>query len=242
MKWQDEGILLTSARFGEKSQIISLFTQHHGRHKGLFKNSRQQLAVINSGAIMDIEWHARLEDHLGSWKFEPLYSPTAWILSNPKAMNALLSAIALCEFILPEREPHPLLYASLKNLINTFQQGAWFKSYVLFELDLIAHSGFPLNLEKCAVSGSLNDLVYVSPRTGRAVSREAGLPYHDRLLTLPSFIICDIKPDFEEIMAALDLTEYFLERYSLGIHGLGMPQARVRFKEQLKMQQKRESV
>jgi DNA repair protein RecO (recombination protein O) len=180
MRWEDEGILLSFSPFGEKSQVASVFTQSHGRHKGLYRPSRQHQATLNPGAILAANWHARLEDHLGMWQFESIYSPLAWILHDPGAMNALLSAIALIEQIFPEREPHPLLYAALKDLSQSYQTSEWLNKYVLFELALIEHSGFPLDLSQCTVSGVKEDLVYVSPRTGKAVSQTAGLPYRGR--------------------------------------------------------------
>lgn len=241
MRWNDEGIVLSIVGFGEKNHLVSVLTQNHGRHKGIFKGSKQQQSSLNPGTHVICHWHARLEDHLGLWRFENIYTPLAWVLHNPTALYALSSAIALTELLLPEREPQPDYYLIMKALITAFQHSDWLRHYINMELTLIEFNGFPLDLHQCAVTGQHHDLVYVSPRSGKAVSRQHGLPYHDRLLTLPSFFNNNMAPTLDETLSALELTEYFLDRYSLGIHGQTMPTARIRFKEHLKTQSKRES-
>jgi DNA repair protein RecO (recombination protein O) len=252
MRWQDEGILLAFSPFGEQNQIVSVLTEHHGRHKGLFKPTRRHQGTFNPGVIVDTQWYARLEEHLGSWQFEVIFSPLAWILHAPIALHALLSAIALIERILPEREPQPSLYQAFKRLIQAFRQGNWLQTYIFFELALIHHSGLPLNPGDCRVMDDKKKLnIYGEATVCRHGMRLApyvqarfpkeGRPCDDKLQALSDLLLMRDSLTFTEAFNALDLTESFLERYSLGVHSLKMPEARFRFKDYLRLQQQRES-
>jgi DNA repair protein RecO (recombination protein O) len=237
MRWQDQGIILGTKRHGEKSFVVSLLTEQHGRYKGLFQGSQKSLFQTQPGNYVRASWQARLSEHLGRLQLEPIESPAAFILSKPLALIALSSACALSNFLLPEREPQPVLFQSFLDLLHAFKQESWLKAYILFELRLLEVTGIKIDLERCVVTGSKENLAYVSPRTGKAVVKAVGEPYEQKLLPLPSFLSV---PSFQgitgtdEVLKAFNLTEYFFERYVLQIHGVKMPSSRMRLKEKIK--------
>lgn len=231
MEWQDEGIILYTQTLGERKQIISLFTPSYGRCAGILSINQKNKAWLHCGSKINARWCARLESHLGYWTLEPLQSTTAFLLDAPGPLAALLSGAALCYVTLPERQAYPGLYKKFEALIRDLCTPHWERSYVFFELILLEELGYGLDLKTCAVTGVTGDLVAVSPRTGRAVCKNVAQPYKGRLLPLPSFISRENDEthiDAQEILDALHLSGYFLERHLLG-HTL--PSARGRLLE-----------
>ncbi len=229
MLWQDEGIILAVRRHGETSAVINVFTANHGRHAGLVRGgvSRKALPVHQIGNVVQATWRARLADQLGSFTLELARPVAALLLDQPDRLTGLGAACALLQSGLPERDPHPNLYRALCDLIDALvQDDAWLERYVRFELDLLADLGFGLDLGSCAVTGTSEDLAYVSPRTGRAVSRAAAGPYVDRLLPLPPFLIGAGSPDLTQIRAGLQLTGAFLRRHLFDVSDGAVPPAR----------------
>ena len=229
MLWQDEGTILGVRRHGESSAVVSVFTAGHGRHAGLVRGgfSRRALPVHQIGNLVQATWRARLADQLGSFRVELARPVAALLLDRPDRLAGLGAACALLDAGLPERDPHPSLYRSLGELIDALlEEGAWWDRYVRFELELLADLGFGLDLGSCAVTGSSDDLAYVSPRSGRAVSRAAAAPYVDRLLPLPAFLIGRGSPDMAQIRAGLQLTGAFLRRHLLDASDTHAPRAR----------------
>lgn len=219
MDWQDEGIILHTQILGERKQIVSLFTPSHGRCAGVLRGSQKTKGWFQCGGKVNAHWNARLENHLGHWSLEPLHSHTALLLDAPGPLAALLSATALCQVALPERHAYPRLYEKLEELLKDLPSLTWARSYAFFELVLLEELGYGLDFKACAVTGATTDLVAISPRTGRAVCEEVAKPYEGRLLPLPPFLRQENKeilPDQQEILDALCLTGYFLERYLLG--------------------------
>ena len=238
MKWEEEGIVISSKRYGERQVITTLLTKTHGRHKGVFRLSKATKSTCESGTIVQATWTARLREHLGSWVLEPLYSPLAFVLHNPTALKALNSACALLELCLPEREAAPKVYTAFCHLIQRFEnlsreETSFLKAYCYFELFLLEYAGITLDFRACAVTGERDNLYYVSPRTGRAVSKETGEPYKDKLLLLPAFLQASDnqqkEPEHQEILAALALSGYFLNKYVFVPHDISAPEARLRF-------------
>lgn len=225
MEWQDEGIILHTKTLGERKQVISLFTLAHGRCAGVFHGTQKSKGWMQCGGKVKARWGARLENHVGHWTLEPLRSTTAYLLDAPGPLSALLSATTLCQLALPERQIYPHLYEQFQIFLQGLTSPLWARSYVFFELILLKELGYGLDLETCAVTGTALNLVAVSPRTGRAVCESVAKPYEGRLLPLPSFIYKEIVPDDKEILDALRLTGYFLERYVLG---RTLPAARMR--------------
>jgi DNA repair protein RecO (recombination protein O) len=232
MEWQDEGIILHTQSLGERKQIISLFTLAHGRCAGVFRGTQKSKGWAQCGGKVKARWWARLESHIGYWALESLGSNTAYLLDSAGPLAALSSAAALCQLALPERQAYPHLYEKFQTLLRDLVGPTWARSYIFFELALLSELGYGLDLKACSVTGSTSELVAVSPRTGRAVCESVAKPYEGRLLPLPSFIYEENKEtvlEDKEILDALRLSGYFLERYVLG---RTLPAARVRFLQQ----------
>ncbi|WP_420004099.1 DNA repair protein RecO [Arenibacterium sp. LLYu02] len=237
MDWRDHGILLTVRRHGESSALIEVFTQAHGRHAGLVRGgtSRKMAPHLQPGAQLDLAWSARLEDHLGTYKAEPLRSRAAIAMSSRLALAGLNAVCALLAFALPDREPHPELYARSEALLDLLDtEDLWPLGYLRWELALMEDLGYGLDLSACAVTGATKDLTYVSPKTGRAVSTKGAGDWADRLLPLPPVMLGQGAAEDIEILTALRTTGYFLESKlapSLGTRPL--PEARGRFLDAL---------
>lgn len=229
MDWQDEGIILHTQRLEERKLIVNLFTSSHGRCSGVFRGSQKNKGWLQCGEKVKARWGARLENHLGYWTLEPLHSHTAFLLDKPGPLAALLSATALCQVALPERHAYPRLYEKFEGFLRDLSSLIWARSYAFFELTLLEELGYGLDFKTCAVTGVATDLVAVSPRTGRAVCKDVAKPYEGRLLPLPPFLNRENKeilPESQEILDALCLTGYFLERHLLS---RALPSARERF-------------
>ena len=231
MDWNDEGIFLSAKPLGEANTVAELFTLGHGRHLGLVRGgrSRRVRPLLQTGNLLRVTWRARLSEHLGGFNVELLEANAVRILDDPVALAAIGSVAGLAR-LLPERDPHPELYAATLAIVHAFDDASvWLTLFVRWELQLLGELGFGLDLSECAATGTDADLVYVSPRSGRAVSRDAGQPYCSRLLKLPAFLLDATAPASEaDILAGLALTGHFLERDVLEPHGLSMPQARER--------------
>jgi DNA repair protein RecO (recombination protein O) len=259
MEWRDTGFVLAARRHGESALIVELLTAEHGRHAGLVRGgqSPRRRALLQPGNSVQASWRGRLPEHLGTLECELVDPYAARLLDDPDRLAALAAASALLSTTLPEREPHGDLHRSFAGLLGALDSapgsargpapgsaGFWAPSYVVWECDLLAGLGFGLDLGSCAATGARDDLAYVSPRSGRAVSRTAGAPYHDKLLPLPGFLWrdtpasqSDSRPEpvsREEIVAGLILTGYFLIHHVLSPHGGKLPDARQRFADRMR--------
>ena len=231
MEWRDTGFVLASRRYGESGLIVELLTRGHGRHAGLVRGgqSPRLRAVLQPGNEVAAVWRGRLAEHLGTIACEIVRAHAAGILNDPDRLAALTAAAALVAAALPEREPQPDVFTSFADLLQALDSATdWPAHYVCWERDLLATLGFGLDLGRCAVTGVTTDLAYVSPRTGRAVSRAAGLPYHDKLLGLPEFLWRDAQSDRRQIILGLKLTEHFLIHHVFLPQGRTLPAARLR--------------
>jgi DNA repair protein RecO (recombination protein O) len=237
MEWRDVGFVVAARRHGEGGMIVELLTRDHGRHAGLVRGgqSPKTRAVLQPGNEVAAIWRGRLSEHLGTMGCELVRPHAAGLLDDPDRLAGLMAAVALISAALPEREPYPDVFASLGGLLRALDSAAdWLARYVSWERDLLAALGFGLDLGCCAVSGAVTDLAYVSPRTGRAVSRAAGLPYRDKLLTLPGFLWRDEPADARQIALGMVLTEHFLVHHVFAPHGRTLPAARSRFAERMR--------
>ena len=237
MEWRDHGILLSCRRHGETAVIIDVFTEDHGRHAGIVHGgaSRKKAPVLHPGAQLDLLWRARLEDHLGSYQAEPLRSRVAAALSGRLALAGLNAVAGLLGFCLPERAPYRDLYKQTEQLLDLLgQDDLWPLAYLKWEMTLLETMGFGLDLSACAVSGRNEDLAYISPKTGRAVSRQDAGQWVNRLLPLPPVLRGEGTGPDHEVAQGLRTTGYFLEMHlapSLGNRPL--PEARGRFMDAL---------
>ena len=234
MEWRDQGILLTSRTHGETSAIIEVFTPGRGRHAGVVRGgtSRKLAPVLQPGAQLDVTWRARLEDHVGTYTVELLRSRAAASLGDRLALAGLNAVTSLLLFCLPEREAHERLYRQTENLLDLLgEAGIWPLAYLKWELTLLEDLGYGLDLSECAVLGhAANDLSFVSPRTGRAVSRAGAGEWADRLLPLPPVLLGEGAAGNAEIAEALSVTGYFLtDRVAPELGNKPLPEARARF-------------
>lgn len=233
MEWRDHGILLSVRRHGETSAIIDVFTEAHGRHAGVVRGgtSRKIAPVLQPGAQLDLAWRARLEEHIGSYQVEPIRSRAAAVMGSRLALAGLNAVAAVLSFCLPEREPHGGLYRRTEQLMDLLGQDAlWPLAYLRWELALLEEMGFGLDLGRCAVTGRVDGLEFVSPKTGRAVSREGAGEWADRLLPLPQALLGKGDAPDGEIVQGFALTGYFL-RHKLAqelVHK-PLPEPRQRF-------------
>jgi DNA repair protein RecO (recombination protein O) len=235
MEWRDEGIVLAVRTHGETSAIAEIFTLEHGRCLGLVRGgrSRHMRPVLQAGNLVSIVWRARLEEHLGNFSLEPVSLRAGFIIENSLRLTGLGSLTALAQ-VLPEREPHPKLYHAMRIVLEAIDHDElWPALMVRWEMGLLDELGFGLDLSKCASTGEVEELVYVSPRTGKAVSKGAGRPYHDRLFGLPDFLKGGTAASRDDVQAGLKLTGYFLERHVFGPRNTGIPQARIMLEQAL---------
>ena len=191
--------------------------------------------MLQPGNQLDVVWRARLPEHMGSWTAELRKSRGAAILSDPLRLAALQSVCSLCSFALPEREGLPRFQARTEELCDAIISGeGWLSAYVFWEVAFLEEAGLQLDLKACAVSGNANDLAFVSPRTGRAVSRSGAGEWASRLLPLPEMLIGGA-PTLTGVIAALDLTGFFLEqRLAPSLGERPVPPARARLAEMLR--------
>jgi DNA repair protein RecO (recombination protein O) len=231
MEFHDEAIVLSARAHGETGAIVELLTKDHGRYVAHVAGgaSRRMKPFLQGGARVLAAYRARTPDQLGSAILEPVGEGPSALFDDPLALAGLAAAASVAAQALPEREPHPGVYLALEALTSALAHAEiWPAVYVRFEAGLLQDLGFGLDLASCAATGSTDDLIYVSPRTGRAVSREAGEPYKDRLLPLPPFMLGAQAGLREgEIGQGLDLTGHFLESFVFSAFNKPLPPARV---------------
>lgn len=233
MDWQDEGYVLSVARFGESDAILDVLTRGHGRHGGLVKGglSKSRRAGLQPGNRVAVSWQARLSDHLGRYEVEPLRAHASLALDSGPALAGLSAATQMAALCLPDREIHPAVHDAFGVLMAALTGddpvlGA--AIFVKWETGLLQDLGFGLDLGRCALTGSMDDLAFVSPRTGRAVTRGAAAPYTGRLLALPPFLLGNQtgRPTAGDLADGFRLTRHFLMQSVLEPHARTMPQAR----------------
>lgn len=235
--WRDEGIVLSAKPYGETGAILELFTREQGRHLGLVHGGagRRMRSVLQPGNKLAAHWRARLTEHLGTYQVELVKPLAGLLMDDPLALLALSAASAVCG-IVPEREAHPALYDGYEVLLDTMRDGdVWPAVFVRWELGLLTELGFGLDLTQCAATGSRDDLVYVSPRSGSAVSRAAGEAYKERLFRLPGFLVGRQagEASLADVAEGLRLTGHFLERHLFAAHDRHLPDARTRLLEKM---------
>jgi len=233
MEWADEAVILGVKRHGETSVIAEVMTRDRGRHLGLIRNgkSRTMQPVLQPGNLVELTWRARLDEHLGNFAMEPLSYRAAQLMEHAASLHGVQALAALLR-LLPERDPHPHLYDMLNIVLDHLNEpsGAG-ELYVRFELAVLNDLGFGLDLVQCAATGSRENLDYISPKSGRAVSRDAGLPYHDKLFDMPEFLKTSSREaaNRESLIEAFRLTQYFLARHVYEPRGIEPGTAREGF-------------
>src|ERR1700753_3076350 len=234
MEWNDDAIVLSSRAHGESGAILELLTRDHGRHAGLVRggSSRRVKPTLQPGNSVHVGWRARLEEHLGSFTCELARARAGELMDSRDTLAGLNAFSAVTSAAMPEREAHAPVFLSGEILLDammTADAAHWLPLYVRWEAGLLDALGFGLDLSECAATGAKTDLVYVSPKTGRAVSRDAAGIYANRLFRLPQFLLDpSAEPVDGDIAAGLALTGHFLLERALRTHGKDMPPARMR--------------
>jgi DNA repair protein RecO (recombination protein O) len=231
MEWEDDAFVLSARAYGETGAIVDLLTRSHGRHAAHVSGggSRRMRPFLQPGAQVIARYRARVSEQLGSASLEPVGEGPSALFDDALALAGLSAAAAVAAGALPEREPHPGAYLAFEALTQALTMtDYWPAVFVRFEAGLLQELGFGLDLSKCAATGVVDDLIYVSPKTGRAVSRAAGEPYRDRMLVLPPFLLSAqsrLQPG--DVGAGLDLTAHFLEQFIFNPINRPLPPARL---------------
>jgi DNA repair protein RecO (recombination protein O) len=232
MQWTDDAIVLGVKRHGEANAIAELFTRAHGRHLGLVRGGfgSRMKPILQPGNSVAATWRARLDEHLGAYTVEPVRLRTASMFAAHHALFAVMHLAALAR-LLPERDPHGSIYEELEGILDRIDDAAAVACEVArFELRMLAELGVGLDLSSCAATGVTDELIYVSPKSGRAVSRDAGEAWRDKLFKLPIFLNDpNAVPSGNDLADGFALTGHFLERLVLETRGLNMPEARTQF-------------
>ncbi|MCI0735121.1 MAG: DNA repair protein RecO [Beijerinckiaceae bacterium] len=229
MEWRDDGLIIGTRDHGETSVIIEAMTRMHGRHFGLVRGgrSRRLRPLLQPGTHAEFVWRARLGEHLGTFAIEPVELRTASMMASAEALHAVCLIAALLR-LAAERDSHPELFETAAQIAGSIGNPASLPPLIVrFEAEILTQMGFGLDLSRCAATGITNDLIYVSPKSGRAVSREAGEPYKARLLPLPAFMRGGPEnPPPEDLWDGFKLTGFFLMRELFGPRGEVLPDAR----------------
>jgi DNA repair protein RecO (recombination protein O) len=230
MEWRDEGFIIGARHYGETSVIVEAMTRAHGRHFGLVRGgrSKRMRSFLQPGTHAELIWRARLDEHLGTFAVEPVKSRIAAMMASAEALHAICLVSALLR-LAAERDPHPELYELAMGIAGHIESPDMVAALLVpFEAGILASTGFGLDLSRCAATGITDNLRYVSPKSGRAVSEAAGKPYRKRLLPLPAFLLrgdAEI-PSPGEIFDGFRLTGFFLQRHLFEARGETLPEAR----------------
>jgi DNA repair protein RecO (recombination protein O) len=238
MEWNDDAIVLAARRLGDSSAVLETLTREHGRHLGLVRGgaSRRLKSFLLSGNTLSVVWRARLAEHLGGFAVELRQERAGALLERREALIGLNAFAEVARVVLPEREPHAPLFEAAEILLDAIAASDfahWGPLHARWESGVLDALGFGLDLTQCAATGATDDLCYVSPKSGRAVSRKAGEPYRGRLLELPAFLADrrNGSATAAETAAALRLTGHFLRERVLLPHDRQVPAARLRLDE-----------
>lgn len=232
MQWTDEGIVIGVRRHGEASAILELMTREHGRHLGMVRGGfgTRMKPILQTGNSVSASWRARLDEHLGNYTVEGMNLRASGFFGASHAIYGVTHLAALMR-LLPERDPHADLYAVFEGILDRLDDPEAVAPMVArFELQMLSELGFGLDLEQCAASGVTADLIYVSPKSGRAVSRDAGEPWADKMLRLPGFLRDrDATPAGRDLADGFALTGFFLARHVLEPRGMVLSDERTHF-------------
>ena len=181
MKLESDGIIISIRPFNERDAVAHIFTENYGVLSGMLRGAVVAKNKPMVGQMGVVAWNARLDSQLGVFHFEAQKNLALAAMMDNSKLAFVNSMFALIETLLPEREAYPNLYnATLKTLADINAE-----SYLQWELDLLRDLGYALDLSHCSGCGKTENLIYLSPRTGRAVCSDCGEPYADKLFKLP---------------------------------------------------------
>ncbi len=240
MEWRDQAVVLGVRPHGETSVILDVVTQEHGRHLGIVRGgtSRKLAPVLQPGNLVDVSWRGRLEEHIGSYQVEPITGFSGRVLSDRLLLSGLNALCSVARASLAERLPCQQMFKSILSLMYLFDEPPlWPLAYLRWELDLLSFLGFGLQLGSCAVTGRGDDLVYISPKSGTAVSRDGAGDWASRLLPLPPVLLGQGAAEPQDVKDGLDTTGFFLKKHVFAEKGAEhLPRARSEFLDRLARQ------
>lgn len=233
IEWQDQGIILSARAHGENGGIVSILTRDHGRAAAYMYGvtSAKSRSLIEIGNFVDVHWQAKTEGQMGSFSLELEKSYAADVMDSPVKLTALQSACALADRTMPEHERHLGVYEGLRAVLSAFATEYWAPAYVYWEVALLKELGFGLDLATCAATGTTEDLIYVSPKSGRAVCRTSGFIYKEKMLNLPPFLRGEARFEDADIRDGLKLTGHFLLNRVFSLANENLPEPRLRLAE-----------
>lgn len=234
MQWNDNAIVLSVRKFSEHGAVVTLLSRKHGLYTGVCKSAlgKRKRGIYQPGNWVNATWKARLEEHMGTLDCELEKPVAALVMQDRKALAGLNAICAMIPLAMHERDPHPNIYDAAQRVMEKLVSAeGWAVEYIAFELTLLRDAGYGLDLGRCAATGKTDDLLYVSPKSGCAVSAQAGEPYKDKLLPLPAFFNVQAAELAEELRKGFELTSYFLNHWLLQPHGGRLPAARTRLVE-----------
>lgn len=232
MQWNGQAIIINQKSFNEEKIICTVFSKDHGAFKGLVSINNKNRNLFQIGNLVDATWKARLPEHLGSFYFELLKPLPMLVLNDRFKLASVLSIMEIFNACLPEKiKEENLYYKLLSYLLSLKDHADWLVDYIDLEMHILKELGFALDLTSCAVTGETNNLIYVSPKSGRSVSAEAGKKYHDKLLKLPKFLLGEINYDKQDILAGLALCRFFINKNLYKIDNQSVPSYRIAFEE-----------
>ena len=242
INWEDEAVILRVTPYGENAAIVNIFTEKNGKHAGLVRGAKTPAmrSLLQIGNRVKASWRARLSEHLGTFKLEPIKSIATHFFDDPLKLLGLASAVAIIDQALPDREPISEVWHGLLVLLETitdYDESVWLAAYIRWEIGFLGETGFKLGLDKCVVTGEVEGLSFVSPKSGCAVSEITGQQYKDKLLPLPSFLTSQGFKAPKEFVEGLQLTEYFFKRHVFGVYNKPIPSPRQRLFERVEMLQ-----
>ncbi len=239
MKIEDQGIVLSVYKFGDSSLIVKILSENHGPIKGLVKGVQKNISMLQAGNLIHFSWNARLSDHLG------MIVPTlekAYTLLNFGEYQKILSISSLSSLIdalIPEREYSADIYQKYIDYMENLDSPSWMENYVMLELYILEKCGFGFDLTRCAVSGSNDNISYISPKTGSAVAKDVGEPYKNRLFSIPKFFLEpfetaeNLPNSMQEVIDGLEITRYFLAKHFFAESLAKIPSACIQFRNEL---------
>jgi DNA repair protein RecO (recombination protein O) len=236
LEWQDSGIILSVRGHGDTGGVVSILTREHGRTMGYVygATSTKTRGVLEPGNLVSIDWKAKSHDQLGTFTLELEKSIAADVMDDAAKLTAMQSACVLADKTMPEREKHTGMYEGTKALMASFATDIWAPTYIYWELGLLRELGFGLDLSKCAATGAVDNLIYVSPKSGCAVSAAAGEIYKEKLLALPPFLRGEGGFEESDILNGLKLTGHFLLHRVFSQSNSNLPESRLRLEEKFR--------
>jgi DNA repair protein RecO (recombination protein O) len=240
MNIEDYGIVLSSYKYGDSGIVVKLLSREHGVVKGLIKGQKKHNGIIQNGNLVHFNWSARLSEHLGMLNLELEKAYTLLFFSQYQKILSISSLCGLMDALLPDRENYSGIFDNFVNYMNNLDEDAWLSNHVLMEVLLLDKTGFGFDLERCAVSGTKDNITYISPKSGSAVSQEIGEPYKNKLFKIPSFlldnedkIVQKHSENMQEIIDGLEITQYFFAKYFFAENLAKLPSSCLQFRDEI---------